>query len=163
MRTRLHSAVRAEPEYPPAGQDATEAFYALHRHEVLQRPQYARLQIGTVKGEESVVVARVAGALSKVPYAEPTWLTDGYHSPYFKEVSIARQLKLFCSGSRLVPQSHKKLQRAMRQFVDEVVYPDAQLHEEDGKRPSLEVIDKMAYVCVRFDIETLTHHLPVVL
>ncbi|GJE96570.1 acyl-CoA dehydrogenase NM domain-like protein [Phanerochaete sordida] len=107
------------------GQDATEAFYALHRHEVLQRPQYARLQIGTVKGEESVVVARVAGALSKVPYAEPTWLTDGYHSPYFKE-------------------SHKKLQEAMRQFVDEVVYPDAQLHEEDGKRPSLEVIDKMA-------------------
>lgn len=72
-----------------AGQDATEAFYALHRHEVIQRPQYARLQIGTVKGEESVIVSRVTGQLSKVPYAEPTWLSDGYYSPYYKEVSKA--------------------------------------------------------------------------
>ena len=69
-----------------AGQDVTEAFYALHRHEVLQRPQYARLQIGIIKGEESVIVSRVPGVNSKVPYAEPTWLTEGYHSPYFKEV-----------------------------------------------------------------------------
>jgi len=34
----------------------------------------------------------------------------------------------------------------MRKFHDEVVYPDAQAREEDGKRPSLEVIQKMAYV-----------------
>lgn len=25
------------------------------------------------------------GAISKVPYGEPTWLTKGYRSPYFKE------------------------------------------------------------------------------
>ncbi|PSR72941.1 hypothetical protein PHLCEN_2v11178 [Hermanssonia centrifuga] len=74
------------------GQDVTEAFYALHRHEVLQRPQYQRLQIGTIKDEESVIFGRVNGALSKVPYAEPTWLTDGYHSPYFTEFDYFHEL-----------------------------------------------------------------------
>lgn len=32
----------------------------------------------------------------------------------------------------------------MREFVDTVVYPDAQAREEDGKRPSADVIEKMA-------------------
>jgi hypothetical protein len=41
----------------------------------------------------------------------------------------------------------------MRKFHDQVIYPDAQAREEDGKRPSLEVIQKMAYVIsyVRLD------------
>ncbi|KAI0034579.1 acyl-CoA dehydrogenase NM domain-like protein [Vararia minispora EC-137] len=108
-----------------AGQDATEAFYGLHRHEVLERPQYQRLQIGVVSGEQPRLHGRVPGALSLVPYAEPTWLTKGFHSPYFSE-------------------SHRKLQAAVRKFVDEVVFPDAQAREEDGKRPSLDVVAKMA-------------------
>ncbi|KAI0078779.1 acyl-CoA dehydrogenase NM domain-like protein [Panus rudis PR-1116 ss-1] len=106
------------------GQDATEAFYGLHRHEVLERPQYQRLQIGTIKDEKPVIIARATGQLSKVPYAEPTYLTEGYHSPYYTE-------------------SHRAFQKAVRQFVDEVVYPDAVAREEDGKRPSLSVIAKM--------------------
>jgi len=69
-----------------AGQDATEVFFSLHRYEVLQRPQYARLQIGIVQGAEQQIWPREVGALSKVPYAEPTWLIEGYHSPYYKEV-----------------------------------------------------------------------------
>ena len=69
-----------------AGQDATEAFYGLHRHEVLERPQYKRLQIGVIEGEKSVIYSRITGELSKVPYAEPTWLSDGYYSPYYTEV-----------------------------------------------------------------------------
>ncbi|KAG8764847.1 hypothetical protein FRC16_008244, partial [Serendipita sp. 398] len=32
-----------------AGQDATKIFYSLHRHEVLQKPSYARLQIGVIR------------------------------------------------------------------------------------------------------------------
>lgn len=47
---------------------------------------YKRLQIGVVEGEKSVIHSRISGQLSKVPYAEPTWLSDGYHSPYYKEV-----------------------------------------------------------------------------
>lgn len=69
-----------------AGQDATAAFYGLHRHEVLERPQYARLQVGVVRGEKSVITGRLVGGLSKVPYGEPTYLTEGFHSPYYTEV-----------------------------------------------------------------------------
>jgi cytochrome b involved in lipid metabolism len=69
-----------------AGQDATEAFYGLHRHEILERPQYARLQIGVLRGEQSVINGGVVGELSEVPYAEPTFLTEGFHSPYYTEV-----------------------------------------------------------------------------
>ena len=45
-----------------------------------------------------------------------------------------------------VTQSHKKLHKAVREFVDNIVYPDAQERELDGKRPSQSVLDKMAYV-----------------
>jgi hypothetical protein len=69
-----------------AGQDATKVFFSLHRHEVLTKPAYARLQIGTIKGEQEMIEALKPGEMSKVPYAEPTWLTEGYHSPYFTEV-----------------------------------------------------------------------------
>lgn len=70
-----------------AGQDATSIFFSLHRYEVLQKPQYTRLQIGVVAGETQQIFPREVGALSKVPYAEPTWLTPGYYSPYYKDVS----------------------------------------------------------------------------
>jgi len=110
-----------------AGQDATEAFYGLHRHEVLERSQYARLRVGVLKGEKSVLVGRVVGGLSGVPYAEPTYLSKGFHSPYYSE-------------------NHKAFQKVVRKFFDENVYPDAQERELDGKRPSQEVFDKMAQV-----------------
>ncbi|KAG8908341.1 hypothetical protein FRB99_007268 [Tulasnella sp. 403] len=108
-----------------AGQDATEVFYQLHRHEILQKPGYARLQIGTIDGESSIIKPRAAGAPSKIPYAEPSWLTAGFKSPYYKE-------------------SHRNLQQAMRKFVDEIVFPDAQARELDGKRISQSVVDAMA-------------------
>ena len=83
-----------------AGQDATEAFYGLHRHEVLERPQYARLQIGVLRGEKSVITGRLIGGLSNVPYAEPTYLTKGFHSPYYTEVrgasAPAAEYRLSC-------------------------------------------------------------------
>ncbi|KAL7279033.1 hypothetical protein ACG7TL_006866 [Trametes sanguinea] len=108
------------------GGDATEAFFGLHRYEVLEKPQYARLQIGIVEGEEPQIKGGlVPGQLSKVPYAEPTWLSEGFKSPYYKE-------------------SHRKLQRAMREFVDSVIFPEAQELEPQGKRPSQGVLDRMA-------------------
>ena len=62
-------------------------FFSLHRYEVLERPQYKRLQVGVIQGEEAQVFASINnGQISKVPYAEPTWLTEGYHSPYFTDV-----------------------------------------------------------------------------
>ena len=55
---------------------------------MLERPQYQRLQIGVVEGEQPQIYGKLAGANSDVPYAEPSWLSEGYHSPYFKEVCV---------------------------------------------------------------------------
>jgi hypothetical protein len=128
-----------------AGQDATKVFFGLHRHEVLVKPAYARLQIGTIKDESESILAPQPGDLSKVPYAEPTWLTPGYYSPYFNEASIYTvSLDLILLTACWSMQSHKKLQVAMRAFTDEVIYPDAQACEENGKRISQSVLDAMA-------------------
>ncbi|RMD41901.1 hypothetical protein DV735_g3251, partial [Chaetothyriales sp. CBS 134920] len=106
-----------------AGQDATAAFYNLHRHEVLQK--YDHLRIGTIEGEQPEVVERQPGGLSVVPYGEPLWLTPAFKSPYFNE-------------------SHRALQRALREFVDRHVYPEAQEKEQDGTYISQNLVDKMA-------------------
>ena len=63
-----------------------------------------------LEGEKSVITSRVPGELSKVPYAEPTWLSAGYHSPYYSE-------------------NHRTFQKAVRKFFDEVVQPDANVRE----------------------------------
>ena len=112
-----------------AGQDATNAFYALHRQDILQRPQYARLQVGTLEGEEPIIKF-APSEISEVPYAEPTWLAKGFFSPYFNG-------------------NHRKFQTAMRKFFVDIVYPDAQACEENGKRPSQYVLDQMACVSSR--------------
>lgn len=107
-----------------AGKDATQAFFGLHRHEVLLRPQYARLQIGTIAGEEPVVKPLAVDEPSGVPYAEPSWLSAGYFSPYYND-------------------SHRKFQRAMRKFAVEVIHPDAVKCEENGKRISQPVLEQI--------------------
>ncbi|KAF5321250.1 hypothetical protein D9619_001152 [Psilocybe cf. subviscida] len=108
-----------------AGKDATQVFFGLHRHEVLLKPQYKRLQIGTVEGQQELIKPPVPGALSQVPYAEPTWLSKGYYSPYYTE-------------------NHRKFQRAVREFMQTVVAPESVKCEESGKKISQEVVDKMA-------------------
>ncbi|KAF5342571.1 hypothetical protein D9611_001563 [Ephemerocybe angulata] len=108
-----------------AGCDATEAFYSLHRHEVLEKTQTKKLQIGTIRGETSKLHGRISGALSLVPYAEPNWLAPEYHSAYYSE-------------------NHRQFQKAVRRFIDDVLYDEAQVREESGERPSQAVFDKMA-------------------
>lgn len=105
-----------------AGQDVTEAFFGLHRLEVLLKPQYARLQIGVIKGEKEKIQPRAPGALSKVPYAEPAWLVQGYHSPYYND-------------------THRKFQRVLRKYVEEVMLPDAQAVQDTATKPSKHVLD----------------------
>jgi len=106
-----------------AGTDATTAFYNLHRHEILQK--YASLQIGTVKGETPEVLDQNPGDLSLVPYGEPTWLTPAFSSPYFKE-------------------SHRRLRKEMRTWVDKYFIPEAIEHEKTGEYISDELIYRMA-------------------
>lgn len=106
-----------------AGQDATTDFYNLHRQEVLQK--YSDLCVGTISNEKPEVLDLQPGELSPVPYAEPLWLRPQFKSPYFKE-------------------SHRRLQRAMREFTDKYVTPEAQEKEQDGTYISQELIDRMA-------------------
>lgn len=106
-----------------AGQDATQAFYNLHRHEVLQK--YSDLCIGVIEGEKPEVIQPYPGALSQVPYGEPLWLTPTFKSPYYND-------------------SHRRLQKAFREFVDEHLYPEAQAKELDGTYISQDLCDKMA-------------------
>ena len=107
-----------------AGQDATVAFYNLHRHEVLTK--YADLCVGTVEGESPQVFTPKPGDLSPVPYAEPLWLSPAYKSPpYYND-------------------SHRRLQKAVRVFTETVVAPEAEARERDGKYISQSVVDQMA-------------------
>ncbi|KAI1211662.1 acyl-CoA dehydrogenase NM domain-like protein [Annulohypoxylon truncatum] len=107
------------------GQDATVAFYNLHRHEVLSK--YEDLCVGTLEGEAPQVVTPKPGDLSLVPYAEPLWLTPAYKSPYYND-------------------SHRRLQKAMRVFTDTYITPEAQQRELDGKKISQELVDRMSAV-----------------
>ena len=98
-----------------------------------------------------MIIPSGPGEPSLVPYAEPTWLTPGYYSPYFKEVRTARFVTRGVGLNRLLLfQTHRKYNKAMRQFMDEVIAPDAALNGPRGKRPSPEVYKKMAYVHPRF-------------
>lgn len=106
-----------------AGTDATEAFYNLHKQEVIQK--YSNLCVGTIQGEKSKVIEHNVGDLSLIPYGEPTWLTPQFKSPYYKE-------------------SHRRLQKAMRIFTETEVYPVAQECEAEGKLIPQDLIDKMA-------------------
>ncbi|KAL2118591.1 hypothetical protein VTJ04DRAFT_8251 [Mycothermus thermophilus] len=106
-----------------AGTDATVAFYNLHRHEVLEK--YQDLAIGSIEGEKPSIIAPVKGELSPVPYAEPLWLRPQFKSPYYKE-------------------SHRRLQKAMREFTDKYVTPEAMERERDGKYISQELLERMS-------------------
>lgn len=106
-----------------AGTDATTDFFNLHRLEVLQK--YKSLHIGTVAGEKPQIIFPEPGDLSPVPYAEPLWLTPEFKSPYYKE-------------------SHHRLRRELRKWVENVLVPDAQEKEASGGRVSDEVLEDMA-------------------
>jgi hypothetical protein len=106
-----------------AGQDATTAFYNLHRQEVLTK--YADLAIGTIKDEKPQVIVPKPGDLSPVPYAEPLWLVQHFKSPYYND-------------------SHRRLQKALRVFTDKHLLPEAQECEATGRAVSQEMIDLMS-------------------
>lgn len=101
---------------------ATEAFFGMHRSEVLNK--YGRYIIGTVEGATPRYVLPTPGALSPVPFAEPQWLTEGFKSPYYND-------------------THRGLQKFMRDFTDEYVTPEATIHEKNGKRPTNELFQRL--------------------
>lgn len=108
-----------------AGKDATTTFFGLHRMDVLVKPQYDRLIIAHIVDESPTIRRPQPGDLSRVPYAEPSWLSDTFKIPYYNE-------------------SHHRLREEMRKFVDTKLTPEAQEREVSGKPASDQVKKDMA-------------------
>ncbi|SCZ87423.1 BZ3500_MvSof-1268-A1-R1_Chr2-2g04889 [Microbotryum saponariae] len=106
-----------------AGGDSSEAFFSMHRSEVLTK--YQRLKIGRVSDPKSrPYLLPIAGELSPVPMAEPGWLVKDFRTPYYDD-------------------SHRRLQREMRKFFDTEVKPEARVNEGAAERPSQRVMELM--------------------
>jgi hypothetical protein len=89
-----------------AGKDVTSVFFQLHRADVLEKPAYKRLIIGTIEGQTAQFTPPKAGSLSLVPYAvssqnvvlippfpdlrpqESAWLNPYFVSPYYNDVRV---------------------------------------------------------------------------
>jgi len=98
-----------------AGQDVTEEFLALHRIEVLNK--YKNLRIGRLEGSKETLP--VPGAISTVPFADSPAF-QGSHSPYYKD-------------------SHKRLQKSMRTYIQENLTPVAEQMDIAGQTPDREM------------------------
>lgn len=105
-----------------AGKDVTTEFYSLHKHDVLRKfgPQ---LRIGSLKNASATVTQTAPGALSAVPYAEPS-VCQKFYSPYYNE-------------------SHHRFRAALRTFIDTELAPHANSFEADDKAPTPEMYLKM--------------------
>ena len=102
-----------------AGQDATQVFYSLHRHEVLEK-RLARLKVGELKGYDKAQAPPGWSAISKVPYAE----VDMNLSPYYNE-------------------THRKLRSVYRKFLWESgVYEWSDKAEDAPEVPPKEILAK---------------------
>eukprot|EP01117_Protostelium_nocturnum_P008995 TRINITY_DN3230_c0_g1_i1.p1 TRINITY_DN3230_c0_g1~~TRINITY_DN3230_c0_g1_i1.p1 ORF type:complete len:518 (-),score=200.74 TRINITY_DN3230_c0_g1_i1:159-1712(-) len=112
--------VLRDPEV--AGQECTDLFYQLHRHEVLEK--YKRYIIGSIEGGQKFVVEKLAGEISTVPFAEPTWLQPSFSSPYYNE-------------------GHRKFQKFVRKFSEEEGFPEAYKLEDGGGMWSDKIIKRM--------------------
>ena len=105
-----------------AGTDASEAFFSLHRSEVLEK--YERLIIGRIRDATRQYILPIPGALSPVPHGEPGWLTPSFRTPYYGD-------------------SHRALQTEMRMFFDVEVKREAREHEVSHERPTKELVELM--------------------
>ena len=104
-----------------AGQNATNAFFELHKQNVLAK--YAKLKIGTLSGS-TPLRQQETGLIDQVtPFAEHS-ASRGWSSPFFGK-------------------SHLQLRVAVRKFFDEKIRPDAEAMEEAGTDPSREMFMQM--------------------
>jgi len=106
------------------GKDSTEAFYGLHRHEVLEKygPKFLK---GRIEGSsETPEVMESAGDVSGVPFAEAPFFR-GEASAYWK------------------PQ-HLEFRKHVRKWVHENIREVAEQCELSGQPPSDEIFTKLA-------------------
>lgn len=114
-----------------AGEDCTDVFYGLHKHEVLTK-YGPRLLVGRMEGTGEREHITTRGELSRVPYCEPSFF-QGAFSPYYQE-------------------DHKRFRAACRAWLHENVAEEAEMCEMTGKSPSKEVfaaLGKSGYLAGR--------------
>ena len=110
--------VRALLDY--AGKDATKIFYALHRHEVLEK-RIRRLKKAELQGYDKKNDPPSWKDLSSVPYAE----ADMENSPYWKE-------------------SHKRFRLECRRFFwEDGIYEWCEATENSGSEPTRELYQQL--------------------
>lgn len=105
------------------GKDATEAFYGLHRHEVLIK-YMPRLVIGRLEGAGDPIQIETSGDLSTAPFAE---------APFFRG-----------EASPFWTAKHLEFRKEVRQWLDINIRPEAERCELSGEPPSQEVYKKIA-------------------
>lgn len=113
-----------------AGKDATDQFYSLHRHSVIQK--YQRLKVASLKHASPKIINTQFVDYSLVPFAEHPSLRFKY-SPYYSD-------------------KHQQYRSIVRKFVADHVLEDALSCEESGKRPSKELVKllgKEGYLAAR--------------
>ena len=108
---------------PYAGKEATEAFYGLHRIEVLKK--YIRFRIGKIEGskKQSSLERYNPAAMSEVIYSEPSAF-QGMPSPYYKK-------------------SHIDIRNGIANFREKELNPISEQYENTGKYPTEELYKKM--------------------
>mmetsp|Transcript_43529 Transcript_43529/g.109857 ORF Transcript_43529/g.109857 Transcript_43529/m.109857 type:complete len:528 (-) Transcript_43529:14-1597(-) len=112
------------------GKDATQAFYDLHRADVLKKhgPKYFIGRLDDAGEPESDLHALGGpnvdmcehGSISRVPYAEPPFWRDGWTSPYYNE-------------------SHREFRSRVRAFLQGEIKPEALMYEQMDKPPRKEM------------------------
>ncbi|KAJ9467177.1 Cyclohexane-1-carbonyl-CoA dehydrogenase [Diplonema papillatum] len=107
---------------PFAGKDATDAFYGLHRIEVLKK--YDRFRIGKLEGaKDSCLDLYDPTSVGLVPYSEPCSF-QGLPSPYYNK-------------------SHEAFRLGVAQFREKHLKPIAEMYETAGKVPPQELYETM--------------------
>src|SRR5262249_26065400 len=106
------------------GKDATEAFYGLHRHEVILK-MGPKLVIGRIEGsDENAQPLETPADLSSVPFAE---------APFFRGES-----------STVWKPAHTEFRKKLRGWIYENLHDEAERCELSGESPSDEVFKKIA-------------------
>ncbi|KAH9251794.1 hypothetical protein BASA81_010237 [Batrachochytrium salamandrivorans] len=105
------------------GQDATEEFYGLHKHEVLEK--YAKFKVGRIEGASNPPIRMETWTdISAVPFAE---------APFFRG-----------EASPVWKPEHVAFRKEVRRWVNDNLKEDANRCEATGEPPSAEVFKKLA-------------------
>jgi len=104
------------------GQDATEVFYSLHKHEIITGKFGPRLMVGSIKGESSkIAAANNWSDLSVVPFGESPHFQRGFQpTPYYNV-------------------THETFKLGCRKIIERELREASEAGENSGEMPSHDI------------------------